>query len=94
MDAHQGGARPALGRDGRSTAMRCCLVGCLTVWGLVGLGTLEAEPVRFPDNGHFYEAVDPLIITWQAAKDLTESRGGYLATITSDAENVRNRSST
>jgi hypothetical protein len=48
---------------------------------------LQAEPLRFADSGHFFEAVDPLIVTWQGAKDLTESRGGYLATIASDAEN-------
>lgn len=54
---------------------------------LASAASLQAEPLRFAENGHFFEAVDPFVVTWQAAKDLTESRGGYLATITSDAEN-------
>lgn len=39
-------------------------------------------------NGHFYEAVRaPSGITWGAAQSIAVSRGGYLATITSAAEN-------
>jgi len=60
----------------------------LSLLALLGVKTsVQADPMRFAENGHFYEAVDPFIVTWQAAKDLTESRGGYLATLTSAAEN-------
>ena len=39
-------------------------------------------------NGHLYEAVHvPTGIDWNSAKAEAESRGGYLATITSAAEN-------
>ena len=65
--------------------IRALIVG--VVASLCWSAVAQADPERFVENGHFYEAVDPFAITWQGAKDLTESRGGYLATITSDAEN-------
>lgn len=38
-------------------------------------------------NGHFYEVVSvPEAITWTGAKVAAEQRGGYLATVTSQAE--------
>jgi hypothetical protein len=67
--------------------IRTLAVSLSVLVALVAVSPLHAEPMRFADNGHFYEAVDPFIVTWQAAKDLTESRGGYLATLTSEAEN-------
>jgi len=49
----------------------------------------QAIPVQFADNGHFYEAVhEPNGINWTNAKSEAEAAGGYLATITSAAENT------
>jgi len=39
-------------------------------------------------NGHLYEDVDDGNINWLQAKQAAESKGGYLATITSAAENL------
>ncbi len=48
----------------------------------------QAELVRFEETGHFYEAVaEPDGITWEEAQAACETRGGYLATITSATEN-------
>jgi len=48
----------------------------------------QAIPVQFGGNGHFYEAVNTGGgVNWTAAKAAAESVGGYLATITSSAEN-------
>lgn len=56
----------------------------------VGIATQAANGqfARWSDNGHWYEAVDnegP--ICWTEARDAAEARGGYLVTITSQAEN-------
>jgi hypothetical protein len=43
---------------------------------------------RNPANGHYYQAVyAPSGITWEQARIASTAAGGYLATITSDAEN-------
>jgi hypothetical protein len=61
---------------------------CLLLASLAAAAPLSAAPQRFSGNGHFFEAVDPpLFIDWRSARELTESRGGYLATIHSEAEN-------
>lgn len=67
--------------------------GLVAAWVIgVGLGLsgwVGAEPVRWEGNGHWYEAV--LVqaggISWDEAQKEAEARGGYLATITSAAEN-------
>jgi hypothetical protein len=70
----------------------CCIVLILTA------GTLQAAPVLFVDNGHYYEFVavsDPYTGSnnyWTTARDAAASLQyngvyGHLATITSDAEN-------
>jgi hypothetical protein len=47
-----------------------------------------AAPVQWAGNGHFYEAVSvPGGISWEAANLAAQSAGGYLATLTSLAEN-------
>ena len=67
----------------------CVLVMILTV----SLGTtVKAVPVEWPvsegGNGHLYEAIAvPQPITWSAANIAAQSAGGYLVTITSQAEN-------
>ena len=60
-----------------------CMAGTLT-----GASVLQAAPVQWGVNGHWYEAV---VVsggtTWADAKQAAESSGGHLATITSQAEN-------
>jgi hypothetical protein len=47
-----------------------------------------AEPVRWTGNGHLYEPVSVSgTITWPQAQQAAINAGGYLATITSQAEN-------
>lgn len=52
---------------------------------------LDAAPVEWKledgGNGHFYEAFAPGPVSWTDASAAATSLGGYLATITSDAEN-------
>ena len=59
---------------------------------LLGSGLVTAAPLQWAvsdgGNGHWYEAA--LVqqgIMWEASKLAAENTGGYLATITSDAEN-------
>jgi hypothetical protein len=47
-----------------------------------------ASLVYNPTTGHWYERVD-VETTWNTAKAAAEARGGYLAVITSSAENQR-----
>ena len=65
------------------------------VLGQPGLSSLGAEtsstgPIQWLEedggNGHWYEAIHSSV-SWQEAKVDAQSRGGYLATITSSAEN-------
>jgi len=48
-----------------------------------------AAPVQWPGNGHYYDAiyVGDSGISWTDAHDAAVTAGGYLATITSAAEN-------
>jgi hypothetical protein len=53
---------------------------------------VETAPVEWPvsagGNGHFYQAVAaPGSISWGQAQDAAKAAGGYLATMTSKAEN-------
>lgn len=55
-------------------------------------GALNVTPVQWPTNaggnGHFYEAfLQPNGILWSNAQTAAVARGGYLATLTSQAEN-------
>jgi hypothetical protein len=50
------------------------------------LAALVQWKVEDGGNGHFYEAVSALGITWNEAVTATELRGGYLVTITSQSE--------
>lgn len=64
----------------------CLATGCMLAAPAV------AQPIEWRidegGNGHFYEAVLVLGgIMWDSARVEAESRGGYLATITSPAEN-------
>ncbi len=69
------------------------LAACLAA---IATGIVHAAPVewRVADggNGHLYEIVPTASVTWQSARQGAIARGGYLATITSSAENefVRN----
>lgn len=63
------------------------LVGCI-VWA----GAASAAPVQWTvgsgGNDHWYEAISAPGMTWTDAKAAAEAAGGYLATITSGAENA------
>lgn len=49
-------------------------------------GSVLAAPVVFPGNGHSYDVVVNNSIDWSAAGAAAGTSGGYLATITSAAE--------
>ena len=53
----------------------------------VGEAALTEWPVADGGNGHFYEPVSAASITWTEAQTAAETKGGYLATITSAEEN-------
>ena len=51
-------------------------------------GLASADPVQWSANGHFYAVVSAAgTITWEDANAAATTAGGYLATITSQAEN-------
>ncbi|UCD51718.1 MAG: hypothetical protein JSW27_03625 [Phycisphaerales bacterium] len=50
--------------------------------------SVQAAPVLWTENGHYYESVIAPGINWTAAKDAAEMAGGYLMTITSQLENT------
>ena len=51
-------------------------------------GLASANPVSWSGNGHFYDVVSvPGTISWEDADAAAIAAGGYLATITSQAEN-------
>lgn len=57
------------------------------------LGTVDAALVQWPTsgggNGHYYEAISMATdINWDEASAYAQQEGGYLATITSSAENT------
>ena len=61
----------------------------LLVTVALGSPTFAAGPVQWTvGNGHWYEAVSvkPGSINWTSAKAAAEAKGGYLATLTSAAE--------
>ncbi len=51
-------------------------------------GVASADPAQWSVNGHFYDVVSvPSTISWEQANAAATAAGGYLATITSRAEN-------
>ncbi len=71
-------------------ALNARLSGVLVI-GLMTLTALMAQPVYWEGNGHYYEFVLSSSISWQNARSQAEQRTyqcrrGYLATITSQAE--------
>ena len=60
-----------------------------TVWFLAGIGYVNAMPIQWMGNGHFYEAVSVSSgITWSDAQLTAAATGGHLATISSAVENA------
>jgi hypothetical protein len=70
--------------------MRTPLVALLVLLAsLAGLRAAEAKPVRWAGNGHYYEVVlVPGGISWTQANAAATAAGGYLATLTSAAEDA------
>jgi len=67
--------------------MKRIIVVALTVIGMMFLyGNVQAGQVYNSTNGHYYERIDNQM-TWSEAKTYCQSKGGYLATITSQDEN-------
>jgi len=58
------------------------------VAAVLSLGPVAANavPVQWSVNGHFYEVILLPNVSWDVAAADAQSRGGYLATITSQAE--------
>lgn len=72
--------------------MKCRLLKSAFLWGIVLCGVSQAKVVQWPaaigGNDHFYEVIEvPGGISWPEANDRAMLSGGYLATITSAAEN-------
>jgi len=71
------------------------MLGTLGAFILIPLGLssqASGAPIQWPvsegGNGHWYEAISaPNGISWLTAQQEAESAGGYLATLTSQAEN-------
>src|SRR5215831_10672657 len=60
----------------------------LVLSGSLCLQAVTASPVRWVGNGHFYDVVlAPATISWEGANAAAIAAGGYLATVTSSAEN-------
>jgi hypothetical protein len=62
------------------------VVSILGIVAPVQIALANSNIVAYPDNGHSYQRIDTEK-TWQDARDFCDERGGYLATITSEAEN-------
>src|SRR5262249_15632204 len=96
-DARRGAGTPRPWSIGSSDMNRTM---CTLVWGIaLGLAVAftpthsRADWVQWRvadgGNGHYYQAVStPGGITWEAAQAAAVGMGGYLATITSAAENA------
>lgn len=52
---------------------------------IIAPSTLNAAPIEFSSNGHYYEFIEEAL-SWSDARDSAISMGGYLATITTSAE--------
>jgi hypothetical protein len=95
MSTKEQARRHRLGAAGAVRAVRAvCSLGCLSLLGaLLFTGVGHADPVRYPTNGHYYEAVSvPEGISWEAANAAANASTfnamhGHLATITTLAEN-------
>ena len=63
---------------------------CFVGLGSTAVGQAALTEWRTADggNGHFYEPVVAASITWTEAQTAAETKGGYLATITSPEENA------
>lgn len=68
----------------RSIILRTLAIALL----ITSPGLASASPVSWSGNGHFYDVISvPGTITWEDANAAAIAAGGYLATITSQAEN-------
>lgn len=70
--------------------LACTIAFCSgAILDLTVAGPALADLVQWKTNGHYYEVVvAPEGITWIEARQLAQDRGGYLATLTSKAENL------
>jgi len=69
--------------------MKHTMLCLLVLWVLAPSVSVQATPVPWGDEGHWYEAVyDSSGIAWDEAKTEAENAGGYLATVGSEEENA------
>jgi hypothetical protein len=70
----------------KTTSFRTFGAGFLAT--LLSVTSLQADQAFFSQTGHFYEVIlAPAQITWEEAQAAATARGGYLATILTEAEN-------
>jgi hypothetical protein len=63
------------------------LMSALAAGLLLSAGAASAAPVQWAGNGHWYEIVSAPGMAWADASAAAQAAGGYLATLTSQAEN-------
>ena len=53
------------------------------------IGTANAAPIQWADNGHWYDVVwMDTGLGWEAARDMADQSGGHLVTLNSSDENL------
>ena len=53
------------------------------------IGTANATPIQWDDNGHWYDVVwIDAGLSWEDAQDMAELSGGHLVTLNSSDENL------
>ncbi len=68
--------------------MRRAILLLVLICGSVSSATIVEWSTGVGGNGHLYEAVEAQLgISWTEARDAAISKGGYLVTLTSQAEN-------
>ena len=73
--------------------MRSCMIVLLTATlGLLGSAPARADPILYPDNGHYYQVVRTSV-NWYGANAAANAMSwlgvpGHLVTVTSSAENL------
>jgi len=77
-------------RTSKTMLIACLAMAALWLACLPAHAQLQPLPIqRWDGNGHYYQAMwGPDAITWSAAAAAAVARGGYLATVTSAAENA------
>jgi hypothetical protein len=66
----------------------CLLFTMLVLLAVTGVASGQGLPQFFAETGHWYQVINrPLSLSWTQCRDSAAALGGYLATISSSAEN-------